>query len=643
MNSTNKKKYKFDIERDFVRYGDEGIKYTPKLPASKISHKINHKISHSHKDIKEHKKESYLVPFKSKKKNHNEEHVNNLLDSVIDKQQDKQQDKQELKDKAKQGLVPVFGNGIIKPTHDDVSAYEKELAVLNEASMKYGHDSTRAEIEDYLRNNGVKKYIIDFENSTSDGLVFVNKETNKATLSFRGSSLTKHAKNDWSSNAEIGASKKLETKAHKKIDTFYNRINAIYDVEMVTGYSRGGHFATFLANKYDINSIVFNPFISISNILNAKKGGNAKHTIINITEDLVSVFAPIYQLNNPNQVEIKTLLPTSENTGVDPIAGHNNNNFLNERKLPRIRGRRIELQERVVAHGTKIGELDMVERAKIIKDNGGSITDFIKRINPNDVQETRSLVDGSKINTEFSERIKAGGIETKIWAEVGGEVTRAEALKLNQNIRIDPVETETTRLERLDHANAPQHIRRKNVQFLQEQLEDSVNKLNTQVEGESASARGSDIMKAGFKSVASMGAGAFVGYELEQNVNKQLGEFSAGAVSNIFQPKKMLRGGIGSLASGEIADAVSSLIDDKPTANVVDSAINMGTLPITEAVAEFALGRVATLALGVAAAPFVAPSALAVAGFTGAGIALGFIGNAIWGVGSQNKEVKNKE
>jgi hypothetical protein len=174
-------------------------------------------------------------------------------------------------------------------------------------------------------------------------------------------------------------------------------------------------------------------------------------------------------------------------------------------------------------------------------------------------------------------------------------------------------------------------------------LEDSVNKLNTQVEGESASARGSDIMKAGFKSVASMGAGAFVGYELEQNVNKQLGEFSAGAVSNIFQPKKMLRGGIGSLASGEIADAVSSLIDDKPTANVVDSAINMGTLPITEAVAEFALGRVATLALGVAAAPFVAPSALAVAGFTGAGIALGFIGNAIWGVGSQNKEVKNKE
>ena len=69
----------------------------------------------------------------------------------------------------------------MKPTHDDVSAYEKELAVLNEASMKYGHDATRAEIEDYLRNNGVKKYNIDFENSTSDALVFVNKQTNKAT------------------------------------------------------------------------------------------------------------------------------------------------------------------------------------------------------------------------------------------------------------------------------------------------------------------------------------------------------------------------------------------------------------------------------------------------------------------------------
>tara|TARA_R110000850_G_scaffold56920_2_gene133600 strand:- start:355 stop:2262 length:1908 start_codon:yes stop_codon:yes gene_type:complete len=635
MNSTDKKKYKFDIERDIVKYGDEGIKYTPKLLASKTSNKINHKISHSHKDIKEHKKESYLVPFKSKEKHHEREHVNNLLDSVIDKQQQGVIGEDSLKDKAKQGLVPVFGNGIMKPTHDDVSAYERELAVLNEASMKHGHDSTRLEVQDYLRNNGVNKYDIDFENSTSDALVFVNKQTGKATLSFRGSSLTKHAKNDWSSNAEIGASKKLDTKAHKKIDTFYNRINAIYDVEHVTGYSRGGHFATFLANKYDINSTAFNPFISVSNIVNAVKGGNAKHTIINITEDLVSVFAPIYELNNPNQVEIKTLLPTSENTGVDPIAGHNNTNFLNERKLPRANGRRIQLQEKVVAHGTKIGELEMVERAKIIKDNGGSITDFIKRINPNDVEETRSLIDGSK-TTEFSERIKGGGIETKIWNEVGGEITRAENIKLNQNVSINPVEFETTRLERLDHSNAPQHIRRKNVQFLQEQLKDSVNKLNTQVEGESATARGSDIMKAGFKSVASMGAGAFVGYELEENVNKQLGEFSTGVVSNVFQPKKMLRGGIGTLASGEIADAVSGLIDDKPTANVVNSAINLGSLPVTEAIGEFALGRVATLALGVAAAPFVAPTALAVGGFTAAGVGLGLLANRFFGSG--NKE-----
>ena len=630
MNSTDKKKYKFNIERDIVKYGNEGIKYTPKLPASKTSHKINHKISHSHKDIKEHKKESYLVPFKSKEKHHEREHVNNLLDSVIDKQQQGVIGEDSLKDKAKQGLVPVFGNGIMKPTHDDVSAYERELAVLNEASMKHGHDSTRSEVQDYLRNNGVNKYDIDFENSTSDALVFVNKQTGKATLSFRGSSLTKHAKNDWSSNAEIGASKKLETKAHKKIDTFYNRINAIYDVEHVTGYSRGGHFATFLANKYDINSTAFNPFISVSNILNAKKGGNAKHKIINITEDIVSVFAPIYQLNNPNQVEIKTLLPTTENTGVDPIAGHNNNNFLNERKLPRANGRRIQLQEKVVAHGTKIGELEMVERAKIIKDNGGSITDFIKRINPNDVEETRSLIDGSK-TTEFSDRIKAGGIETKIWAEVGGEVTRTEAVKLNQNVSINPVEFETTRLERLDHSNAPQHIRRKNVEFLQEQLKDTANKLNTQVEGESATARGGDIMKAGFKSVGSMVAGAYIGAELEENVNKQLGEASAGVVGNIFQPKKMLRGGIGTLASAELADAVSGLIDDKPTANVVNSAINLGSLPVTEAVAEFALGRVATLALGVAAAPFVAPTAIAVGGFTAVGVGLGLLANRFFG------------
>ena len=317
-------------------------------------------------------------------------------------------------------------------------------------------------------------------------------------------------------------------------------------------------------------------------------------------------------------------MPITENTSlIDPIAGHANNNFTNENDATRTTGRKFMLQERIVSAGKKLGELDMVEKAKIIKDNGGSFTDFLKRITPNDVEQEISLIDGSR-TIKFSNRIKGGGIEAKLWNEVGGEMTRMENVKLNENISIDPVEFETSRLERIDHSNAPQHIRQKNINFLENELKEHVNNLNSDV------TESTDIKKLGFtpRSIGSMVIGSVAGSQIEEQ-QKQVGEFSAGFITSALAGGKMLKGGLGTLGSAELGDAVSSLIKDKPTANIVNSAVTLGTLPVTEAVADFALGRVASYALGAVAAPFVAPELAVVGGLTALGAGIGALVNAI--------------
>ncbi|MCP4529096.1 MAG: hypothetical protein GY833_24770, partial [Aestuariibacter sp.] len=91
----------------------------------------------------------------------------------------------------------------------------------------------------------------------------------------------------------------------------------------------------------------------------------------------------------------------------------------------------------------------------------------------------------------------------------------------------------------------------------------------------------------------------------------------------------ILKSGISTLGSSEIGSAVSSLIEDKATANIVDNAITMGSAPIVESVGEFALGRIATYAIGTIATPFIAPELAVVAGLTAVGAGIGGIVNAL--------------
>jgi len=606
------KKYFYDIEKETIKYGDLGLEYIPVLP-SKIKHKINHKINHK-KDTMETKITPIDKPKKSK--HHIHDHADNVLKELTNDD--------DLKEKAKDGLNALYSNTITKPTHDNITLQQRTYAFMNEASMMYAHGSTKEEVINYLRQNGIRNYIIDFDNSTNDGLIFVNKNTGKATIAFRGSSLGNRASIDWTSNAEILANPNLNTQAHIDIDDFFNNANEIYDIEHVTGYSRGGHFSTYLANKYDIPSTNFNPFISPSIIKNFKKNNKNNHTIVTTTEDIVSPLASVLKLNN-NNVNIRTIHPIDEKSSlIDPIAGHENSNFTNPSNLPRTTGRRYNLHNQIISNGKKIGELQMIEQAKIIKENGGTFADFIKRINPNDIQETRSLIDGSK-TIQFSNRIKGAGLEAQLWNSVGGEMSRLENIQLNQNPQIEPVEFETTRIERLDHSNTPHHIRRRNINVLQNELKDNINKLNTNVtESNDVSLR----QKFGLtpKSIGSMVVGSAVGSQIEQ---KQASEFIGGGVASALSGGKFLRGGVATLGSAELGSAVGNLIEDKPTANIVENAVTMGAAPIVESVGEFALERIAT-GIGLAAAsPFIAPELAVIAGLTAVGAGIGSVVNMI--------------
>lgn len=614
MRSLEHKKYKFDITKNTILYGDEGMEYKSK--SNKLNNKINHKILKKKEEIRENslttnitnKNNLYIEPFKSKGQHHLKEHFKKIVKNLTD--DEKQQEK------ALTALNGIYYNGLSEITHDDLTLQERQYAILNEASMMYSHGSTQEEVNDYLKNNNVNDYKIDFANSSNDAIVAINKKTNKVTLAFRGSSLTSRAKNDWLSNGEILRNPNLNTEAHQRVDDFYNSINELYEIEHITGYSRGGHFAEYLSNKYDEPLTAFNAFISPSNIKNSKEGKSIR-THISTSEDVVSPLRNILALNRRN-INIKTIHPTTENSKLtDLVAGHNNNNFTNIEALPRERGRRIILTENIVNKGKKLGELDMVEKGKIILENGGSFTDFLRRVTPNDIIEESSLIDGSK-KIKYSPRIKGGGIETKIWNELGGEINRLENLRLSQNPNTEEVIFETSRLERLDHSNAPQHIRRKNINHLETELQETITNLNeTQTGKDNISSRRNYGLTP--KNIGSLISAPLFGQSVSNYGGKEAGDFTTGFVAGSGGFKGRLGSGGAMLVTGKIADAVTTNIEDETTKNIVNSAVAMGGIPLVEG-AVTAGGAV----LGVVEAPVLATVLASSAVLTGVGAGLGY-------------------
>jgi hypothetical protein len=621
MKPTHHKTYYYDIEKELIKYGDEGVKYRSKLP-DKINHKINHKISHSHKEIKEKKDNIYLEPFKNRNKHYFHDHIDKVLDKLTDDKEKKQ--------KAKEVLHAVYADNVTKPTHADITPTQRQYAIFNEASLQYNHGASQQQINNYLRENGIRNYFIDFDNSSKDGLVVVNRQTNNAVLSLRGSSLSKSFQTDMVENANIFTDTNFNNNYHNRIDELFENANNKYEIEHISGYSKGGHGALYLGNKHNINTTSFNPFVTPSNIKNHKSNRRVRHEIVNTTEDAVSAFAPILKINN-NNVDIRTINPIAEETSLlNPISGHKNENFIND-DLPRRNGRNFQLTEKIVSAGKKLGELDIVKKGTQIRNQNGSFTDFVKATNPNDVKVTKSLIDGSE-TIEFSKRISGGSALTKIWNELGGNITRLENLKLIQNVTDEPIDLETTRGERMNHAEAPYHIRDKNTKFLEnelqkniKQLENHNNLVNNVRENVTDIQRNVGLTPRG---IASSVVGSVVGGAVETK-QKQAGEFVTGAVTAGLAGGKVLAGGGGTLASAELGTAVSSLIDDKPTANIVNSAVTMGSLPVTEAIGEFAIGRIATGIGLVAVTPFVAPEIAIVAGLTGLGAGIGALTNAL--------------
>ena len=211
--------------------------------------------------------------------------------------------------KTKDFLHPIIGNHITKPNTHEVPHSVREKAIMTQGSSEYFESGmNQTHLNDYLSTNSIsKKYTVDFELSTEDALVYVNNETGKATVSFRGTQPTNLT--DWKENLNFATNdwkiKPLNTTYGKRVKQLYNNVVEHYDIDHITGFSKGGFSAISLGAHANIETTTFSPAVSMGHIRTSK---NTRHTIWNTTEDVVSVLANPLKLKNRN-LNVNTLNP----------------------------------------------------------------------------------------------------------------------------------------------------------------------------------------------------------------------------------------------------------------------------------------------------------------------------------------------
>ena len=397
-------------------------------------------------------------------------------------------------EKIKDIITPIFFNAATKPTATEVSAITRERAILNQASRKYeGHN--KEAVERYLGEHGLhNKYKVHYGLSTNDGLVFVDKRSNKATIAFRGTD--PQNKQDWYENYENmikHTTDPTKTNYYKRLREMYENTAEKFEVEHLTGYSKGGFGAYTLGEMVKTPTTLFNPSIGFGN-LNMKPSGT-KHQIVNITEDIVSIGSYPLRAKNPN-VEILTLDPLKKFDTFNPLkfedGPHDLNNiiFTDERRSSHD----LHLGNESVKTSKHIGELEYTQNAKHIIERGGSFTDFIASVDTADVIPSD--------NNEFKKlgpRIKRNTFQHQIWKELGGQFTHDERLHL-ASAPSSNYEPATTIAQRTNFLNMRQPARTQMIDNLMEHL-DSVNTAQSKHEQQTKPIK--DIIRRAYMSAVS--------------------------------------------------------------------------------------------------------------------------------------------
>ena len=313
---------------------------------------------------------------------------------------------------------PVFHHFKTRPTTNSVHPHTREKAILNKAALKYYKTGSKAQVERYLHDMNVgHKYTIDFEMSNSDGLVVLNNKTQKVTLALRGSDKPWKTPMDWAENTQnflLEKNNPMNTNYGKRLDSWFENVNSAYEIEHITGYSKGGFGAISLGDAKGIQTTTFAPAVSLSNL---KTTSNVKHNINNTTEDFASVLAEPMKLSNPN-VTVNTYNPLSKFNPLNPEATHKIEQYID---TDSTRSSHVNvLSEKYLSAKVKLHELNLHARVREAIKKNVPFTEFVRSEHPKLVNNIDDTLNFKYRNNSLQ----------KAWHHNGGRFSLTESQQL---------------------------------------------------------------------------------------------------------------------------------------------------------------------------------------------------------------------
>ena len=468
-------------------------------------------------------------------------------------------------------LHPIIGNHITRPNTTEIPELVREKAIMTQGSSEYFESGlNESHVNEYLNKNGLSgKYTIDFETSTNDALVYVNNKSGKATISFRGTQPTNLR--DWYENVNFGL---IDFKKHptetiygKRVKELYNNVVEQYDIEHITGFSKGGFGAITLGDYANIETTTFSPAVSVGHLRTSK---NNKHNIWTTTEDVVSVLANPLKLKNKN-VNVNTLNPLEEFNTINPADTHSLDNYIKTANMNQF----IKTNAtRRVSHTNKLTndflnvtnlqkELETSRIAQYFIDKRMSYTNFLSQVANKEV----NIVDNT-----LSKNIKRNGLYHKVWKELGGSFTQVEAEHLTRAVESD-TKLISSRTQRIDHARAPPQVQmNQRNEMVKEQL-DIENKIQ-------------ELNKAHTEPVRNIGAHVARGI-----ATTGIGALAGNALGFLLNDEELLLGklpGVGSTIQNDL-QVVKDVV--KPLADLIPDPVKPDISP---AGAGFVMGAITT-------------------------------------------------
>jgi len=533
---------------------------------------------------------------------HVHDHIHNYLKGNVD---------DEHHDDVKKVLHPFFVDNITKPSATEVPQDIQEFAMMNQAAKRYYRGEllgNEEAVEQFFDDTKLSdKYIVDYELSDKNGLVVVNKNDGSAHIALRGSIVNN--RRDWVQNAKLFVDTKGTSDYYAEIEQLYDNAIKQYDIKSITGYSKGGNGAIYLGNKFGVETTVFNPYVTANAFIN--NNPNVIHNIWSTTDDFASVLAPPLTVGKDN-IKYNSIDPLIENIG--PYGSHKLGNFVGNGGRSAGRGHVLVNQFHNL---NKIREEFYNSRmANEVINEGGSFTDFVKKLNPNDV----NVLDNS-----LSKRVMGNGLLHKAWVEQGGSLTRLEQTHLTFGEQAN-YRFASNRTDRLDHVNAPNNIRTRQTVELDNQIVNTHSQLSEEVQTKSLGHQVNEGLRFMGVTPAGLGAiavGAAAGTVVQQTTGgpDELGAAVGGGVTGA-----LLRGPIAASAGGtvlsmeagkvagagarELAKALGASEEVQKHADIIaGGSVGLATLPHATGIASKVAGKGAQLAAKAAGRTFLAGAA----------------------------------